>query len=273
MRRLNVQFSQIEECIRTSLFAVDTLPRNPPLKTGEPLLLQLTKADAARLGKLDRRIEFALLFESVVSDHSGAFSREHWPSAGKEWKYILRCSETIPTLPFSLDRLGLARDYSGQTNAHYIEPEDEAKVLPYLKGYAHPAELPHFASVHDLLAGIRNYDTVMHLAPVRSTRVQEHQRRLRDPWLGEALKALYEHRCQICLHDFKPRYGVPYADTRFLTPLEQGGEPVSKNLVVLCPNHEAIIGAAEPTFDVSSLSFRFPNGLVEKFTLRDHLVA
>lgn len=37
MRRLNVQFSQIEECIRKSLFALPGLPRNPPLRKGEPL--------------------------------------------------------------------------------------------------------------------------------------------------------------------------------------------------------------------------------------------
>ena len=63
MRRLNVQFSQIEECIRTSMFAVDALPRNPPLQRGEVLLLQLVKSDAADRGWLDRRIQFALVFD------------------------------------------------------------------------------------------------------------------------------------------------------------------------------------------------------------------
>jgi hypothetical protein len=74
------------------------------------------------------------------------------------------------------------------------------------------------------------------------------------------------------LSDVKPRYGVPYADTRFLKALDKGGAPVSRNVVVLCPNHDAIIGAANPAFDESPLAFTFPNGLVEKLALRDHLI-
>ncbi len=106
MRRLNVQFSQIEECIRTSLFAVEGLPRNPPLKPGEELLLQLVKEDAKGLGKLGSRVEFALLFERAIDDPTGELSRTHWPNAGKTWRYILHCSETVPTIPFSLENLG-----------------------------------------------------------------------------------------------------------------------------------------------------------------------
>jgi hypothetical protein len=65
---------------------------------------------------------------------------------------------------------------------------------------------------------------------------------------------------------------VPYADTRFLKPLEEGGEPVSTNLLVTCPNHNAIIASARARFDERALAFTFPNGLVEKVTLRDHLL-
>lgn len=273
MRRLNVQFSQIEECIRTSLFAVDSLPANPPLQPGEELLLQLTKADAENLGKLDRRVEFALIYDHHGQDPDGAISRAHWPNAGKEWKYIIYCSETIPTVPFSLEKLGLSRDYAGIQQMAHILPEDAAKICPYLKDAIPPLELKALAAVDELLAAIRNYDKVVRLSPVRTTRVSEHERRLRDPWLGDALKLLYDHRCQICVHDFKPRYGVPHADTRFLTAIEEGGEPISRNTVVLCPNHDAIIGVIRPSFDQRMLAFRFPNGLVEKLTLRDHLLS
>ena len=71
MRRLNVRFTQIEECLRKSLFALATLPRNPPLLQGEELLLQLVLEDARRLGKEDSRIEFALLFDHVEHDTTG----------------------------------------------------------------------------------------------------------------------------------------------------------------------------------------------------------
>lgn len=273
MRRLNVQFSQIEECIRTSMFAVDMLPANPPLEPGEPLLLQLTKADAAQHGELERRIQFTLIFDHAVPDPTGAISREHWPQAGKVWKHILFCSETVPCIPFSLEQLGLAGKYAGQTNPVYIEPQDEAKIRPHLKGATQPAKLLELSSIDELLATIHNYDRVVELEPVQKARVREHERRLSDPWLGDMLKTLYEHRCQICLHDFTPQYGIPFADTRFLKSPGDGGMPVSRNLLVLCPNHDAIIGAARPEYRPRSMSFLYPNGLVERITLRDHLLS
>jgi hypothetical protein len=271
MRRLNVQFSQIEECIRTSLFAVSTLPANPPLEKGEELLLQLVLQDARPMGKEDSRIDFALIFDHVEEDATGEVSRRHWPDAGRTWRYILHCSETIPTIPFSLERLGLSRKYGGQANPAYIEPVDEAKVRPFLKGGTAPAELWNVASVEELLRTIRNYDQVLRLSPIRHSEVREHTRRVPDPWLPDALKRFYNHRCQVCVHDFEPRYGLPYADVR-IVERRPGSPPVSRDIVVLCPNHNAIVGATEARFDRRELAFRFPNGLIERVTLRDHLL-
>lgn len=272
MRRLNVRFAQIEECIRKSLFAIDGLPGSPPLQRGEPMLLQLVKEDARRLRREASRIEFALIFDHYEEDPRGEISRRHWPRAGKTWRYILHCSETIPTIPFSLERLDLAHSYAGQNNPQYIQPEDEARIRPYLKGGTPAVELWSVASVDDLLRAIRNYDRVLELAPERTMAVREHSRRVPDTWLPDALKRFYNHRCQVCVHDFEPRYGVPYADTRILDERARGAAPQSRDLVVLCPNHRAIIGAAGAVFDRRRLTFRFPNGLVEQVTLRDHLL-
>jgi hypothetical protein len=272
MRRMNVQFAQIEECIRTALFAVDALPRNPSLEPGEPLLLQLVKSDATRIGKEKSRVEFALLFDRAVEDRTGERSRTHWPRAGKVWRYILECRETIPTIPFSLEDLGLSRDYGGQANPQYIQPSDAQLIAPYLKGIAPAAELPAVAGVLGLLAAIRNYDTIAKLEPQRLSHVREHDRVLRDPWLSDALKGLYDHKCQICTRDFKPRYGIAYANTRFLTRLETSRRVSSKNLVVVCPNHDAILGATQASYDAKMMAFSYPNGLVERVMLRDHLL-
>lgn len=271
MRRLNVQFAQIEECIRTSLFAVPGLPRNPPLQEGEELLLQLVLSDARAMGKEDSRIEFALVFERVEEDRDGSISRRHWPDAGKTWRWILHCSRTIPTVPFSLENLGLSRDYSGQANAVYIDPGDEARIRPYLKGGTPAPDLLEMASAEELLRTIRNYDRVLQLEPVRTSRVREHERRTPDPWLFDALKRFYHHRCQVCVHDFEPRYGVPYADSIVLSR-DTARPPVSPDVIVLCPNHRAIIGATEAAFDRRELAFTYPNGLVERVTLREHLL-
>jgi len=65
MRRLNVRPAQIDECIQKSMFAFSVRPQNPELQPGELLLLQLVKAEAARLGKLHSRIDFALVFDHI----------------------------------------------------------------------------------------------------------------------------------------------------------------------------------------------------------------
>ena len=273
MRRLNVRFSQIDECISTSLFALDNLPRNPPLESGELLLLQLVKEDAERLGKLASRVEFALVFERAVEDTDRSRSRLHWRNAGKTWRYVLECSDTVATIPFSLERLGLSRNYAGQGNAVFIDPADEAIIQPYVTGGRAQPIMPASSSVHDLLSAIHNYDRILQLSPVRTTRVEEHARRIGNPWLGNALKTLYDHKCQICVHSFEPRYGVPYADTRFISPASGEQQLKSRNVVVLCPNHNAIIGVAGAKFDWAALLFAFPNGLKEKLVLRDHLIA
>ena len=78
------------------------------------------------LGKFHERIEFALVYDHYEIDHTGDISRQHWPLAGKTWKYILVCSNTIPTIPFSLENLPLSKDYAGQANPLAISQEDEA---------------------------------------------------------------------------------------------------------------------------------------------------
>ena len=270
MRRLNVRATQIDECIRSLLFAMD---HKPAFGKGEELLLQLVKQDAAALGKLDSRIEYALVYDRFEIDHDGSIARRYWPNAGKVWKYIVICSDIVPAIPFSLDNLPLSRSYAGQTQALKIDRKDEALVRPFLAAAARPELMADVAGPRAMLETIRNHDRLVRIEPVRTTRVAEHSRRIGDPWLGNALKVLYDHRCQVCTHDFKPRWGVAYADTRFIVRPDKGGTLVSENLVVVCPNHDAIIDAAGGEFDRTSLSFAFPNGLREKLLLRDHLIA
>jgi hypothetical protein len=272
MRRLNVQFSQIEECIKNALFAVDSMPRNPPLRPGELLLLQLVKEDAERLGKLDSRVEFALIFDHEIADLAGTISRKHWPNAGKTWQHILVCRGTVPAIPFSLENLRLSKNYAGQAQSPYIEKSDEAVILKYFEA---KLELPVVGALSNprvLLRAIHNYDTVIRLSPQRTANVPEYTRRIGDPWPGDALKTLYAHKCQVCAHDFLPRYGVANAETRFIIRPDKGGSLESKNRLVVCPNHNSIISATNARYDESILGFEYPNGLIERLMLRDHLL-
>lgn len=269
--RLNVRRTQIEECIRESLFAVDRLPRSPRLEAGDVLLLQLVRQDAEETGEGDRRIQFALVFERAETDEDGSISRLHWPRAGKTWRYILHCSDTVPTIPFSLEAFPFGQQYLGQANPQFIAPEDARLVWPLIKVAQEEPKLVEFPA-DGLLATIRNYDRVV-AARVPVSREEVVRRYGRDPWLPAALKALYAYRCQICQHDFKPRYGVPYSEILHLNPLSEGGLPVSRNLVVLCPNHHRIARVAEAAFRDEPFRFEYPNGLREYFELTTHFAA
>lgn len=132
MRRLNVRAAQLEVCREKKLFALHSSPRRPELEKGELLLLQLVKTEATQLGKSHSRIEFALVFDHLERDYGGKLSQEHWPSEGRVWNWIVFCSETIPTKPFSLEDLDLSKDYGGQDNARYIDPKDEKVILRYI---------------------------------------------------------------------------------------------------------------------------------------------
>ncbi len=105
MRRLNVREAQIDECIQKSMFALSI---NPKLQQGELLLLQLVKSEAIRLGKVKERINFALVFDHIEADLDGSISRAHWPKENRTWPWIVYCSATIPTIPFSLENLPLS---------------------------------------------------------------------------------------------------------------------------------------------------------------------
>ena len=108
-------------------------PGNPELQPGGLLLLQLVKTEAARLGKRHSPINFALVFDHIEPDYDGTISRLHWPRENRTWPWIVYGSATVPTVPFSLEDLPLAKNYEGQTNPRYIEPRDERLIMPYIQ--------------------------------------------------------------------------------------------------------------------------------------------
>lgn len=267
MQRLNVRQSQIKECIEKSLFAVDIRPNYPK---GEILLLQLVKNEAILLGKLHSRIEFALIYDHYEIDHSGEISRYHWPLAGKTWKYILYCSKTIPTIPFSLEDLNLSMDYGGQTNPRAINPYDEERILPYIWGRISGYELRDTFGPSLVREAISNYDVIVEKEEPRKIIIPEHEEFYRDPILAESLKSVYDHRCQVCGMNFRIKYNEPFAETHHIQPLHEGGLDIGKNIIVICPNHHRIIHKTGAQFDRSKLLYRYPNGLEERLLLTDH---
>lgn len=281
MRRLNVREAQIDECIRESMFALSDNPRYPPLQPGELLLLQLTMSDARRLGKTRRRIDFALVFDHIERDYDGTISRRHWPREGRIWDWIVYGSATVPTIPFSLEDLNLSKSYSGQNNARYIDPVDQAEVQRYIlwslaqqpdrySQIVNPSEIAQTFGRESTLEGVFNHDRIALLTkPSKSRYLSEGFDR--NQWLAESLKSYYFHRCQVCGNDFEPRYGESFAESHHIQYLSSGGKDMSGNIVVVCPNHHRIIHATHAEFDRSNLEYRYPNGLREPLILPDHL--
>lgn len=281
MRRLNVRRAQIDECIEKSMFALSTRPQNPELQKGELLLLQLVKQDAARLQKLRSRIDFALVFDHLERDYEGKISREHWPAEGRVWDWVVYCSASVPTIPFSLEDLELSHRYEGQSNAQYIDPTDERLVMPYIQWslasvpepgrqlFGPSSVLQNFGP--DLtLTAVFNHDRIAMIHPTLRKRVSV-ERFERNSWLAETLKVYYNHRCQVCGLDFQPTYNVGLADTHHIQYLVNGGPDISGNIVVLCPNHHRVVHATEARFDRTELAYHYPNGLCESLVRPDHL--
>ncbi|MFH2012612.1 MAG: HNH endonuclease [Pseudomonadota bacterium] len=267
MQRLNVRQSQIRECIEKSLFAVNQMPR---FHKGEILLLQLVKGEARMLGKMNTRIEFALVYDHYEIDYTGEISRKHWPHAGKTWKYILVCSYTIPTIPFSLEYLPLSNNYAGQTNPLSISQQDEAIISSYVWGKLTGYELRDTFGPSLVREAIVNYDVITPPEKPIKIIIPEHEEFYRDPLLSESLKALYDHRCQICRKDFKINYEKPFSETHHINSLSQGGLDISKNIIVICPNHHRIIHKTNAVFDSAKLLYKYPNGYEERLLLADH---
>ena len=281
--RLNVKETQIGECIHSKKFAIAGRPTNPTIQPGDILLLQLVAADADRLGKRNSRIEYALIFDHYEHDPDGNISRYYWPHADKTWSWIIHCSDMIVTAPFSLVGLGLSSDYAGRTNPLRIHDEDVGRILPYILRYGRVEEIG--SRVHDVLEKepaqrnyrlwtmLQNNDRIVEDSPdqIGWRVVQEHKEIQRNPELPIILKELYNFKCQLCEHDFKPKYGVPYSETHHIIWLARGGVDHSNNLIVVCPNHHRIIHETKPEFNRKKLIFMYPNGLHEHLQLKDHL--
>jgi len=282
MRRLNVRQAQIDECIQKSMFAISSRPQSPELHPGELLLLQLVKQETIQLGTLHERVNVALVFDHLQEDYDGTISRLHWPAEGRTWRWIVYCSATIPTVPFSLEDLSLSKDYQGQTNPIYIESHDEEVIRPYIQWslaespepglqLVPPSQLSKQFGRDRTLSTIYNHDRIAVLHPPR-TKVVTTENIERNPWLAESLKSYYRYRCQVCGQDFEPTYGVHVAETHHAQYLSRGGPDISGNIVVVCPNHHRVIHATDAHFDRQSLAYEYPNGLREQLTLSDHFV-
>ena len=85
------------------------------------------------------------------------------------------------------------------------------------------------------------------------------------------LRETYAGRCQVCEFDPRIRYAQEICHVHHVVWLSRGGDNDRSNLMVLCPNHHAIVHRDDAPFDYGSLAFSFANGAVEALRLNLHL--
>lgn len=81
---------------------------------------------------------------------------------------------------------------------------------------------------------------------------------------GNALKMLYDYRCQICGEDFGKRFSVHIVESHHIDPFVTSLNNDVVNQIIICPNHPKVIHRVGPVFDRNRLLFVYRNGVEER---------
>lgn len=92
-----------------------------------------------------------------------------------------------------------------------------------------------------------------------------------DRSIGDSLKQLYDYRCQMTGEKVGDEYNALVVEAHHIIPFTESMNNDTSNIIILSPSYHRIIHKAKPVFDRPSLSFHFPNGLVERVKIDKHL--
>lgn len=92
-----------------------------------------------------------------------------------------------------------------------------------------------------------------------------------DTSIGDSLKRVYGYRCQMTGEYIGEQYGVYAVEAHHICPFTESLNNDTSNIMILSPNYHRIVHKAKPRFNHKTLSFEYPNGLVEKVKLNRHL--
>ena len=92
-----------------------------------------------------------------------------------------------------------------------------------------------------------------------------------DTSIGDSLKRVYGYRCQMTGEFVGEQYGVGVVEAHHIRPFTQSLDNDTSNIMILSPNYHRIVHKAKPHFNRKSISFEYPNGLIEKVKLNLHL--
>lgn len=92
-----------------------------------------------------------------------------------------------------------------------------------------------------------------------------------DRNIGDSLKLLYDYTCQMTGEKIGLEYDANVVEAHHIEPFTQSLNNDASNIIILSPTYHRIVHKTKAEFDHKSLSYKFPNGLVEKVKVNKHL--
>lgn len=186
--------------------------------------------------------------------------------------------QVIRSLSCKADAAVLGRSFQGAAAVRPISATDHAILTAAARNLLLEPRariLPEERLEVALLLGDR--EIVESLVKVEKAGVAEargeylyRQAPARDRQIVRELLQLYQGRCQICLWDPRGTYGSDGCHAHHLQWLSRGGADARDNMVLICPNHHAVIHSCDAPFDYRDYAFDF-GALREPLQLNLHL--
>jgi predicted restriction endonuclease len=92
-----------------------------------------------------------------------------------------------------------------------------------------------------------------------------------DKTISDNLKRIYDFRCQICAKKIGELYDTTVIHSHHIEYFSISLNNDAENIMIVCPNHHAIIHATNPTFDKKNKTYNYQNGYKEGLILNMHL--
>lgn len=92
-----------------------------------------------------------------------------------------------------------------------------------------------------------------------------------DRSIGDSLKRLYDYRCQMTGERIGEQYEAYCVEAHHITPFTVSMNNDTSNIIILSPSYHRIVHKVHPFFNRKTLSFEFPNGVIEQVKLNYHL--
>lgn len=98
-----------------------------------------------------------------------------------------------------------------------------------------------------------------------------HKIRCLDRAVGDSLKRLYNFKCQMTGEKIGEMYGTSVVEAHHLDPFSSSLNNNAANIIILSPSYHRIIHKANGKWLPEDRAFIFPNGLIEKVKINQHL--